>query len=155
MANHNSFRDLDDKFNVAQSTAHDVVIQVLATICHMAPAYIKWPSICHKQICAGVFARWTGIDNVTGAINGCHIRLQQPKKHGSDYINRKGYYSMLLQGICDDRGRFIDVFVGLPRHVHDANRMIFSLTSTESVHLILGRAFKCSDYFVNVYLLLH
>ena len=52
-------------------------------------------------------------------------------------------------------GRFIDVFVGLPRHVHDANRMIFSLTSTESVHLILGRAFKCSDYFVNVYLLLH
>ena len=62
---------------------------------------------------------------------------------------------MMLQGICDDRGRFIDVFVGLPRHVHDANRMIFSLTSTESVHLILGRAFKCRDYFVNVYLLLH
>ena len=59
MADQNSFRELDDKFNVAQSTAHDVIIQVLTAICHMAPAYIKWPSRCDKHICAGVFARWT------------------------------------------------------------------------------------------------
>ena len=25
-------------------------------------------------------------------------------------MNRKGYFSVLLQGICDDRGKFIDVF---------------------------------------------
>ena len=35
MADQNSFRELDDKFNVAQSTARDVVIQVLTAICHM------------------------------------------------------------------------------------------------------------------------
>ena len=36
--------------------------------------------------CAGVFARWTGIDNVIGVIDRCHIRLHQPKRHGSDYV---------------------------------------------------------------------
>ena len=76
MANQNSFKEFGDIFNVAQSTAHYVVIQILTAICHTAPAYIKWPSLCDKHICAGVFARWTGIENVTGAIaiDGCHIR---------------------------------------------------------------------------------
>ena len=76
MANQNSFKEFGDKFNVAQSTAHYAVIQVLTALCHMVPVYIKGPSLCDKHICAGVFARWTGIDNVTGtiAIDGCHIK---------------------------------------------------------------------------------
>ena len=41
MANQNSFREMGDKFNIAQSTTHDVVIQVLGAICQMAPSYIK------------------------------------------------------------------------------------------------------------------
>ena len=50
MANQNSFREMGDKFNSAQSTAHDVVIQVLGAICQMAPSYIKWPTACEKLI---------------------------------------------------------------------------------------------------------
>ena len=78
------------------STARYVVIHVFRAMCHMAPSYIKWPSICEKQISAGVFARSTGIANIIGAIDGRHIRLQGPMRHASDYINRKGYYSVLL-----------------------------------------------------------
>ena len=51
MANQNSFRELGDTFNVAQSTTHDVVIQVLTAICHMAPAYMKWPSLSQTHLC--------------------------------------------------------------------------------------------------------
>ena len=54
-----------------------MVMHVLAAICHMVPAYIKWPSICHKHICAGIFARWTGIDNLIGAIDGCQMSPKQ------------------------------------------------------------------------------
>ena len=36
------------------------------------------------------------------------------------------YYSELSQGICDDRGKFIDVFEGPPDRVHDS-RMLMSL----------------------------
>ena len=46
MANQNSFRELDDIFTLHKSTAYDVVIQVLAAICHMALSYIKWPNLC-------------------------------------------------------------------------------------------------------------
>ena len=75
---------------------------------------------------AGVFARSSGIANIIGAIDGCHIRLRRPWRHGSDYLNRKRYFSVLLQGICDDRGRFIDVFVGPPGRVHDARMLRLS-----------------------------
>ena len=51
MANQNSFRELGDIFQVAQSTAHDVVIQVLTAICHTAPAYMKWPSLSQTNLC--------------------------------------------------------------------------------------------------------
>ena len=67
------------------------------------------------------FARSTGIANIIGAIDGRHIRLQGPMRHASDYINRKGYYSVLLQGICDDRARFIEVFLSVGT-VIDYNR---------------------------------
>ena len=32
----------------------------------------------------------------------------------------KGYFSILLQGICDENAKFINVFVGPPGRVHDA-----------------------------------
>lgn len=44
-----------------------------------------------------------------------------PPRHGKDeYINRKGNYSLHMQGICDENSRFIDIFVGYPGSVHDA-----------------------------------
>ena len=102
MANQNSFREMGDKFNVAQSTAHDAVIEVLTATCHMVPVYIKGPSLCDKHICAGVFARWTAVlmDRYTQC-NRCNRWLShqvtaakeawsQVYGHGSDYINRKG-----------------------------------------------------------------
>lgn len=36
-----------------------------------------------------------------------------------DYINRKLFYSINLQGLVDDKGRFIDVCVGFPGSCHD------------------------------------
>ena len=81
MANQNSLRELGEKCQVAQSTAHDVVMVVTSGY-------------------SGQRGMATATDNVIGAIDGCHIRLQRPKKNASDYINRKCYYSKLLQGIC-------------------------------------------------------
>ena len=37
--------------------------------------------------------------NIIGAINGGHITIRRPVKHGLDYLNRKQYFSVLLQGI--------------------------------------------------------
>ncbi|KAK1902426.1 Protein ALP1-like [Dissostichus eleginoides] len=55
-----------------------------------------------------------------GAIDGCHIRINAPNTpHAQDYLNRKLFFSVQLQGICDSYGTFLDIFVGYPGSVHD------------------------------------
>lgn len=57
---------------------------------------------------------------ILGAIDGCHIRIVKPQNYPNSYINRKGYPSVLLQGICDSRKLFLDVYAGEPGSIHDA-----------------------------------
>lgn len=59
-------------------------------------------------------------DKAVGAIDGCHVRIKPPAgPDGQWYKNRKLFASILLQGICDHKGAFLDVFVGYPGSVHD------------------------------------
>lgn len=57
---------------------------------------------------------------ILGAIDGCHIRIVKPRDYPNSYVNRKGYPSVLLQGICDSRKLFLDVYAGEPGSIHDA-----------------------------------
>jgi len=52
------------------------------------------------------------------------MKIQKPPGcHGNHYMNRKAYHSILLQGICDDEGRLLDVCIGPPGRVHDARML--------------------------------
>lgn len=123
MGNQNSFREISDKFNVCRSTAHATITQVLTVMSGIGHRFVSWPRTCEKRMSSTVFQRTSGLDKVIGAIDGCHIRVQRPPIRGGDYINRKGYYSVLLQGIVNDEGRFIDIFAGPPGRVHDARML--------------------------------
>ncbi|KAG6940531.1 hypothetical protein G0U57_015934, partial [Chelydra serpentina] len=61
-----------------------------------------------------------GFPNCGGAIDGTHIPILGPGHQGSQYINRKGYFSMVLQALVDHKGRFTNINVGWPGKVHDA-----------------------------------
>ena len=54
------------------------------------------------------------------AIVGCHIPIASPASNRTDYYNRKGWYSLLIQGVVDHSYCFIDINVGWPGSVHDA-----------------------------------
>lgn len=43
-----------------------------------------------------------------------------PKENPNSYFNRKKFHSILLQGVCNHRKMFIDVFTGIPGSCHDA-----------------------------------
>ncbi|KAM3857630.1 uncharacterized protein ACN63O_018676 [Diretmus argenteus] len=123
LANQNSFRELSDKFDVSQGAAHNVIVEVLDLTCLLASSFITWPTDCEKRTNTAVFSRVCGIDGIVGAIDGCHIKIQRPPIRGGDYLNRKSFYSILLQGIVDDQGKFIDIFTGPPGRVHDSRML--------------------------------
>ncbi|XP_049446958.1 putative nuclease HARBI1 [Epinephelus fuscoguttatus] len=96
------------------------VVQVLRTFCTMVPTFISWFTECEKLATSAALRAMCGIDGIIGAIDGCHIKLQRPPIRGGDYLNRKRYYSVVLQGMVDGRGTFRDIFVGAPGRVHDS-----------------------------------
>ena len=68
-----------------------------------------------------------GLPGVMGAIDGTHIPIKAPRHRHEQYINRKGFFSVQLEVICDP-GLFItDVFCGYPGSVHAWRRMAFVL----------------------------
>lgn len=55
-----------------------------------------------------------------GAIDGCHIPVRAPLLNHTDYYNRKGWYSIIIQAVVDADCLFRDIYVGWPGSVHDA-----------------------------------
>ena len=88
--------------------------------------HIRLPGDCEKAANATAFNKTTRRCDIIGAIDGCYIRLQKPPARGMDYINRKYYCSILLQGIVNHTGSFIDIFVGVPGRVHDCRMLRMS-----------------------------
>ncbi|XP_029938681.1 protein ALP1-like [Salarias fasciatus] len=141
MANRSGLRVLSDKFDVSQSSVHRVTHQVLTVMLGLGSDFIAWPNGSQKRASAVAFRRICGLDRVIGVIDGCHIKLQRPSERGGDFMNHRSYYSVLLQGIVNEQGRFIDVFAGLPGMVQDA-RML-----TES-HFYPESQEKMGEYFL-------
>ena len=67
-----------------------------------------------------MFATLCFITGVIGAIDGCHVPIKAPKENSGAYLNRKGFHSIVLQGICTSDMKFIDCEAGQAGAVHDA-----------------------------------
>ena len=56
---------------------------------------------------------------VMGAIDRSHIPTKAPQICPENYINRKGFYSIILQAVFNDQMLFTDAYVGWMGSVHD------------------------------------
>lgn len=120
LANSESFRQLADRFNVTLSCAYNKIRSVCKHIIEQSPNYIKWPSEDEAIEEARCFEEKKGLTNIIGAVDGCHIRIQRPIHHEQDYLNRKGFHSLLLLGTVNSKLLFIDVMAGEPGSMHDS-----------------------------------
>ena len=66
------------------------------------------------------FEEQCNFPNVVGAIDGCHIQIKTPSEDKECYYNRKKFFSIVLQAICNADLLFLDCFTGYPGSVHDS-----------------------------------
>ena len=84
------------------------------------PKYVRLPKGDEVlSVVRGFQDKW-GFPQCIGAIDGTHIPILPPHEFQSDYYNRKGWHSIVMQAVVDDAYQFRDVCIGWPGRVHDA-----------------------------------
>ncbi|XP_037928798.1 protein ALP1-like, partial [Teleopsis dalmanni] len=63
----------------------------------------------------------TKIPNIIGAIDGTHIPVLLPSDGYKEYINQKGWPSIVMQAVVDNNYLFRDVSVKLPGSYHNVD----------------------------------
>ncbi|XP_066596095.1 putative nuclease HARBI1 [Prorops nasuta] len=160
--NQEVYRSVADRFGVSKSMLWECVMNVAFVLENHVKEYIKWPD--PQQLLQNQH-KFLAIDNfpgVVGAVDGSHIPISTPIEHPNSYVNRKGIHSVVLQGICDHRMKFIDVFAGFCGSVHDARVWnqchIKALIDAnmeryfpQNTHLIGDSAYPLSNYLLTPY----
>lgn len=58
--------------------------------------------------------------DIIGAIDCTHVAIVAPNENREAYLNRKGYYSINVQAICDSNMKFMNVNSRYPGSTHDS-----------------------------------
>ena len=86
-----------------------------------------------KEVIDIYHSKW-GFPMCAGAIDGTHIPIVSPSDNHTDYVNHKGYHSIVMQAVVDSKYLFRDTVIGWPGSVHDArvlaNSEIYNLGNT-------------------------
>ena len=115
------YRTIGHLFGVARCTVcvivHDTCTAIVSVLFDQ---YIKFPTGNDlERVVKGFEEKWNMVQ-CAGAIDGSHVPVRPPASNHTDYYNRKGWYSMILQAVVDHEYLFRDVYVGWPGSVHDA-----------------------------------
>ena len=122
LATSNSMRSIADLYKIGLSTSQDAVSQFTSAMKQMLlKKFIRWPSAVIMDKFAQEFQNLHGIPYVVGAVDGSHIPIIGPRLHAAEYYNRKGFHSILLQGVVSSRCLFWDFDIGWAGSMHDAN----------------------------------
>ena len=121
LATNVEYRSIGHLFGISRASVCCIVHEVCEQIVELLmPKYIKWPTGEHLTDVIHVFEQKWGYPQCAGAVDGSHIPILAPEEFHNDYFNRKGWHSVILQGVVDGQYCFTDINVGWPGSVHDA-----------------------------------
>ena len=115
------YRSVAHLFGLARCTVCCIVHDTCKAIVKLLlPNYIRFPTGDRlNEVVQGFLSKW-GIPQCAGSIDGSHIPVRPPSLNHTDYYNRKGWYSVLVQAVVDHNYLFNDLYVGWPGSVHNA-----------------------------------
>lgn len=122
LANQEPFRAVGDRFGLNRGTAHKCFMEVCRCIRkNLYQPYIKWPATTAEcQHNADEFETRYSFPGCVGCIDGSHIPIKPPANDRDSYINRKGFPSINLLAVCDQKMKFIATYAERAGSVHDA-----------------------------------
>ncbi|KAM4026810.1 uncharacterized protein ACNLHF_006907 [Anomaloglossus baeobatrachus] len=113
LATGESYTSLHLQFRVGKTTISrivrctcGVIWQKLQPIVMPSPTEETW-----LQVAAG-FHDVANFPNCIGAVDGKHVRVQQPPRSGSVFFNYKKYFSVILMAVADAHYQFVAIDVG-------------------------------------------
>ena len=99
VAQGDGYTSLMDQFGVGKSTISYIIRDVSKAIMqHLSRKYIRFPNVDEAMCTMEFWREYNGIPGVVGCIDGTHIPIIQPAHSGTAYCNRKGFYSINVQG---------------------------------------------------------
>lgn len=148
---------IGDYFNISQSTICRIIPRITRLICDLSQNYIKLPRTQEAQRnIAENFYKIAGFPGIIGALDCTHIRIESPGGEQAElFRNRKGYFSINVQAVCDADLIIRDIVARWPGSVHDMT--IFNdsilrarLENNEFRHYILlgDNGYACKRYLL-------
>ncbi|KAI8490525.1 hypothetical protein Bbelb_317930 [Branchiostoma belcheri] len=102
LASGDLFRTVADLFGLSTPSVSNIVHDFCQVVVeNLLPRYLSWPKgETLRQIVHGFEQRWD-FPQCAGAVDGTHVEVKAPSESPTDYFNRKGYHSMVLQAVVD------------------------------------------------------
>ncbi|XP_057681077.1 uncharacterized protein LOC130909040 [Corythoichthys intestinalis] len=121
LATNSDYRSIGHIFGIGLSTACDCLREFCSAVEEvLLPEVLKMPSLDKMKEHAQYFEQRWGLPQCIGAVDGSHIPILAPQQYHTEYFNRKGWYSIVLQAVVDGRGLIWNAYTGQPGSLHDA-----------------------------------
>lgn len=110
-----------DYFNVSKSTICRIIPRISQLIAELRPLNITFSN--QRQTFNRIkhdFFSIRGFPGVIGAVDCTHIKINSPGGDQAElFRNRKGYFSINVQAICDSKLKVLDIVARWPGSTHD------------------------------------
>lgn len=146
--------DAADIHGVSQQSVARICHRVAVALARRSREYIQMPATPAEQHeVVSSFRNICGFRNVVGAIDCTHIKIRKvPGEASQYYVNRKGYYSLNVQIVCDASLRIRDIVAHWRGSTHDSrifreSRIKQRLEAGEFRGRLLGDSgYACTPY---------
>ncbi|CAI6368620.1 unnamed protein product [Macrosiphum euphorbiae] len=138
---------LGDHIHVNKSTVCRVIKKVSEAIEFLKPKYIQMPrSQTEIDLVQHDFFLTRNFPKVIGAIDCTHIKIHSPNSDiGEKFRNRKGFFSINVQAVCNSHMQFINIVARWPGSVHDSTIFDNSLLRAQFENNEFGNSVLVGD----------